>query len=135
MEVLPEGGFGFGITKLNRKLSGALRDCQFQLITRQATSTLSRDDQRRRAFEAADLFNDSFPLCIDPLIRYNKEEFIGAIQRKLGIPLDRLNAHIGSSIATNGNSIRLSVDAFGNNVAFCPWCFWRFISHYSQLYA
>ena len=79
-----------------------------------------QDDQRRVAYEAADIFANSFPFSIDPYLKISNPEFTTAVQRKFGLHVSCLASRVGQPIAANGKSRRLRVDPFGVNVAAAP---------------
>ena len=57
---------------------------------------------------------------MDFSVPLNSQELTTATQRKLGCPVTMLAQFVGHSIAANGKSRRLRVDAFGNNVIAAP---------------
>ena len=115
-----DDGFGYGVGKLHRTITGKLRDLKFAIFGARVRSELAQDDQRRIAFEAADIFANSFPISIDLSNKFSQSEFVTALQRKFGLPLYFIRNRIGELIAANGGSRRLRVDPFGVNVAAAP---------------
>ena len=114
---MPDDGFGLGVPKLHRALTGTLRSLSAEALRGRASRECAKDDQRRVALEASDIYNQTFPLYINFDVIFSQTEFTTAVQRKLGLPLSCLRNHIGEPIAANGKSPRLRVDRWGKHIA------------------
>jgi hypothetical protein len=118
--AVPDESFGFNVNKVHRTINDNLKDLELEQFAKRVRTDLPKDDQRRKAFEASDCFSNSFPISIDSSVPLDSHEFTTAIQRKLGCPVTMLAQFVGHSIATNGKSRRLRVDAFGNSAVAAP---------------
>ena len=112
--------FGFGVPKLHRVITGTLRTLSAEILNARANVECAKDDQRRVALNASDVFSNVFPLTIHPGIRLSAAELVTALQRKLGTPLSFILNFVGKPIASSGNSHKLKVDSYGKNVAAAP---------------
>jgi hypothetical protein len=81
---------------------------------------MTGDDQRGRAFTAAvgNKFANAFPssLAPDENNRFNLFEFPVGIARKLGLGIPILLPYVGTRIKTEGDSMPVLVDPFGNGI-------------------
>jgi len=111
--------WGLKIKKLQKEAFRFIKDMKWEWMKLRKNS-LSRDDPRRRSFEAQDRFSCAlqqlFPL---ESLRLSPWEFISAIQNVYGVRQTLLSGVVGQDIPTNHNAKRATlnrVDVYGENL-------------------
>jgi hypothetical protein len=105
---------------LDHAITGMIRGFQYKKILARVDHERPKDDQRRLALLANEPGNCSFPVRTNSALRFSPVEFQTALGHKLAIHLPCLAEDIGAQTASNGESRKLAVDPFGDNIAATP---------------
>ena len=111
-------GFGSHFKKLHKCMQDILRDLDKDLLVQKVTALVPKTDQRAAAFldSYEDKFSNAALLACFPDVLVSATEFRTLIERKLGLPLTALRAHVNSSIRISGRGMQRKVDAYGNQL-------------------
>ena len=111
-------GFGSNVKKLHKCMQDVLRGLDRDLLVQNVTTLVPRDDQRAAAFLDAyeDKFSNAALLACFPDMPVSATEFHTLVERKLGLPLRALRAHVNDNIRISWRGRQRKVDAYGNQL-------------------